>query len=145
VLIVVHAVLLLGLPCAPALADGTGAVLDGDTLEVLHPQHPDRIRLSGIDCPEKGQAYGARATHAASALAFGKDVTIQTHGLDKYRRTLGNVILLAGTNVHQELVTQGWWWWYRTYASGDTVLNGLAHDAREGRKGLWADPPPVPP
>jgi micrococcal nuclease len=28
-------------------------VLDGDTIEVLHNQHPERIRLSGIDCPEK--------------------------------------------------------------------------------------------
>ena len=33
-------------------------VLDGDTLEVLHNQHPEHIRLSGIDCPEKGQAFG---------------------------------------------------------------------------------------
>jgi hypothetical protein len=37
------------------------SVLDGDTLEVLHNQHPERIRLHGIDCPEKGQAYGKRA------------------------------------------------------------------------------------
>ena len=62
------------------------SVLDGDTLEVLHNQHPERIRLSGIDCPEKGQAYGQNAKHAASALAFGKDVTIQTHGYDKCGR-----------------------------------------------------------
>ena len=32
-------------------------VLDGDTFEVLHNQHPERIRLSGIDWPEKGQAF----------------------------------------------------------------------------------------
>ncbi len=37
------------------------SVLDGDTIEVLHNQHPERIRLSGIDCPEKGQAFGKRA------------------------------------------------------------------------------------
>jgi micrococcal nuclease len=45
---------------APAhAADFTGhvvGVLDGDPLEVLHNYHPERIRLSGIDCPEKGQA-----------------------------------------------------------------------------------------
>ena len=34
------------------------SVLDGDTIEVLHNHHPERIRLSGIDCPEKGQAFG---------------------------------------------------------------------------------------
>jgi len=58
-LILVHAVLLLCLTSAPALADFSGPVvsaLDGDTIEVLHNQDPERIRLSGIDCPEKGQA-----------------------------------------------------------------------------------------
>ncbi|MCX5728580.1 MAG: hypothetical protein NTZ28_07045 [Nitrospirae bacterium] len=55
-LILVHAVLLLLLTCVPALADFTGpvvSVLDGDTIEVLHNNHAERIRLSGIDCPEK--------------------------------------------------------------------------------------------
>ena len=37
------------------------SILDGDTIEVLHNQHPERIRLSGIDCPEKGQPYGQKA------------------------------------------------------------------------------------
>jgi micrococcal nuclease len=121
------------------------SVLDGDTLEVLHHQHPERIRLSGIDCPEKRQAYGNNAKHAASALAFGKDVTVQTHGHDKYKRTLGDVLLPDGTNVNHELVKEGWCWWYRKYAPGDTVLEGLEADAREAKKGLWADPQPVPP
>jgi len=42
---------------------------------------------------------------------------------------------------------QGWcWcWWYRKYEPGDTVLEGLEREAREARKGLWADPHPVPP
>ena len=55
-------------------------VLDGDTLEVLHNTHPERVRLSGIDCPEKGQAFGNRAKQAASAFVFGRDVILQTHG-----------------------------------------------------------------
>jgi endonuclease YncB( thermonuclease family) len=121
------------------------SVIDGDTIEVLHNSKAERIRLSGIDCPEKGQAYGKRAKQAASDHAFGKDVTIQTHGHDKYKRTLGDVILSDGMNLNQELVKQGWCWWYRKYAPGDTVLEGLERDAREGRKGLWADPQPVPP
>jgi len=121
------------------------SVLDGDTLEVLHNQHPERIRLSGIDCPEKGQAYGNNAKHAAAKLVFGKQVTLQTHGKDKYGRTLADVLLPDGTNVNQELVKQGWCWWYRKYAPGDTVLEGLENEAREGWKGLWADPQPVPP
>jgi micrococcal nuclease len=112
------------------------SILDGDTIEVLHNHHAERIRLSGIDCPEKNQAFGQRAKHAASALAFGKQVTVQTHGYDKYKRTLGDVIMPDGVNLNQELVKQGWCWWYRKYASGDTVLEGLEKDAREARKGL---------
>jgi micrococcal nuclease len=50
-------------------------VMDGDTIEVLYNPHPERIRLSGIDCPEKGQAFGMGAKQAASALIFGKNVT----------------------------------------------------------------------
>ena len=43
------------------------------------------------------------------------------------------------------VVKDGWCWWYRKYAPGDTVLEGLEREAREGRKGLWAYPQPVPP
>ena len=94
------------------------AIIDGDTIEVLHDQHPERIRLSGIDCPEKGQAYGNNAKHAASSLALGKEVTVQTYGHDKYKRTIGDVILPDGTNVNHQLVKEGWCWWYRKYAPG---------------------------
>jgi micrococcal nuclease len=120
-------------------------VLDGDTLEVLHNNQAERIRLNDIDCPEKGQAYGNNAKHAAADLAFGKEVTLQTHGHDRYGRTIVDVILPDGINLNHELVKQGWCWWYRKYAPGDRVLEGLEAEAREGRKGLWADPQPVPP
>jgi micrococcal nuclease len=121
------------------VADFSGpvvSVLDGDTIEVLHNRHPERIRLSGIDCPEKGQAYGTRAKQAASELVLGGEVTLQTYGHDKYGRTLADVFLLDGTNVNQTLVEDGWCWWYRKYAPGDTVLEGLEKEAREGRK-VW--------
>jgi len=86
------------------------SVLDGDTLEVLHNQHPTRIRLSGIDCPVKGQAYGQKAKQAASELAYGKEATLQTHGKDKYGRTIANVMLSDGANVNHTLVRDGWCW-----------------------------------
>src|SRR4029077_2863032 len=121
------------------------SVLDGDTIEVLHNTHPSRIRLSGIDCPEKGQAFGHRAKQAASALVFGKDVILQTHGQDKYGRTLADVILRDGTNVNHELVKDGWCWWYRKYAPLDVELEKLEKEAREARKELWADPASIPP
>ena len=133
---------------APAHADFSGpvvSVLDGDTIEVLHSQHPERIRLSGIDCPEKGQAFGTRAKQAASELVYGKEVTVHTHGHDKHKRTLGDVILPDGTNVNHTLVKDGWCWWYRKYAPLNTELEQLEKSAREARKGLWVDPHPVPP
>jgi endonuclease YncB( thermonuclease family) len=136
--------------CSPHAfsADFSGhvvSVLDGDTIEVLHNNRPTRIRINGIDCPEKGQAYGQKAKHAASDLVFGKEVTLHTFGKDKYGRTIGEVILPDGTNVNHTLVKDGWCWWYRKYAPRDRVLEQLEKDAREERKGLWADPQPVPP
>jgi micrococcal nuclease len=83
-------------------------VLDGDTIEVLHNTRAERIRLSGIDCPEKGQAYGQRAKQAASELVFGKEVTLKTYGRDKYKHTPADVLLPDGTNINHTLVKRGW-------------------------------------
>ena len=101
------------IPMIVSAADFSGrvvGVIDGDTLEVLHNRHPERNRLSGIDCPEKGQAFGTRAKQAASELVFEIEVTLQTHGYDKYKRTLADVLLPDGTNANQELVKNGWCW-----------------------------------
>ena len=121
------------------------SVLDGDTIEVLHTQHPERIRLSGIDCPEKGQAYGQRAKQAASALVLGKNVRFKTHGKDKYKRTFTDVLLPDGTNVNHELIKESWCWWNRKYPPLDAELESLEKAARETKKGLWVDPAPIPP
>ena len=106
----------------PCLADDfTGqvvGVIDGDTIEVMHIRHPERIRLSGIDCPEKGQTYGKRAKQSASELVFGKEVTLQAHGKDKYGRTIAHVLVMDGINVNHTLVKNGWCWWHRKYALG---------------------------
>ena len=50
-----------------------------------------------------------------------------------------------GTHVNHELVKDGWCWWYRKYAPGNAELEKLETEARESRKGLWAEPHPVPP
>ncbi len=84
-------------------------------------QHPERIRLSGIDCPEKSQACGKKAKQAAFTLVLGKQVTLQTHGKDEFGRTLADVLLPDGMNLNHTLVKDGWYWWYRKYAPGDSV------------------------
>jgi len=61
----------------------------------------------------KGQAFGQRAKQATSALIYGKEVTLQTHGKDKYGRTVADVLLPDGGNVNQQLVREGWCWWYQ--------------------------------
>lgn len=139
--------LLLFLFSAPAFSF-TGevvGVLDGDTIEVLHNGKAQRVRLQGIDCPEKGQAFGSNAKQANSALIFAQEVTLQIHGKDKYGRVLADVLLADGTNVNQELVKEGWCWWYRKYAPNDAILEQLETEAIEAGRGLWADPEPVPP
>ena len=69
-----------------------------------------------------------------------KEVLLQTHGQDKYGRTLGDVFLLDGTNVNHALVKDGWCWWYRKYAPGDTVLEGLEKGHERRRKGCGLIP-----
>src|SRR5688572_6632738 len=91
----VASLLALFMLVAPAMAADLKAevirVLDGDTIEVLHEKRPERIRLYGIACPEKGQAFGQKAKQATSSLLFGKEVRIESHGRNKHRRTLGTV------------------------------------------------------
>ena len=58
----------------------------------------------------KSQAYGQKAKDAVADLAFRKEVTVKTQGLDKYKCTLADVLLPDGTNVNQQLVKQGWCW-----------------------------------
>lgn len=94
-----------------------------------------RSRLNGIDCPEKSQAYGKKAKQAASAHVFGKEVTLQTYGEDKYGRKIADVLLPDGTNVNHALVKDGWCWWYRKYAPTNTELEKLEKEAREGKSG----------
>jgi micrococcal nuclease len=65
--------------------------------------------------------------------------------LDKYKRTLADVLLPDGTNANHTLVKEGWCWWYRKYAPGNMLLEELEIRARTSGIGLWADPRPVPP
>ena len=119
-------------------------VTDGDTIAVLRDDHPSTVRLVGIDAPEKRQAYGQAAKRFAASLAFGQTVTVRVSGHDRNARLLGEVILPDGRSLAQELVRAGFAWWFRRY-SHDLTLAHLEEEAREGRRGLWADPSPEPP
>src|SRR4051812_12590649 len=68
-------------------------VADADTLTVLHEGKRERIRLDGIDAPERKQPFYTEAKQFTADLAFGKVVTVETQGLDRYRRTIAVVTL----------------------------------------------------
>ena len=121
------------------------AVSDGDTIQVMHDGRAEPVRLWGIDCPEKGQPFGARARQFTGDLAFGKDVKVIVRDVDRYSRTVGEIILPDGRNLNRELVRAGLAWWYRQYARGDRELRRLETEARAARRGLWADAHPLSP
>ncbi|WP_461395495.1 thermonuclease family protein [Deferrisoma sp.] len=138
---------LLGLAAA-ARADMSGrvvAVADGDTLTVLVGTEQVRVRLAGIDCPERRQPFGRKAKEFASRLAFGQVVRVRGEDRDRYGRVVGEVILPDGRSLNRELVSAGLAWWYRRYAPDDADLARREAEARAARRGLWADAAPVPP
>jgi endonuclease YncB( thermonuclease family) len=102
------------------------------------------VRLDGIDCPELGQAFGNRAKGYTSELAFGRAVRLAGKGRDDYGRELAEVFLPDGRSLNRELVAAGFAWWFRRHST-DRVLESLEREARTARRGLWADPNPVPP
>ncbi|GJL55807.1 MAG: endonuclease [Nitrospirales bacterium] len=135
---------------APSLcfADFTGKVIkvyDGDTITVLNEQNETiKIRLNGIDAPEKAQAFGKKSQKLAASLVMGKTVTIIDHGEDRYHRIIGDVVLEDGRVLNQELVRAGLAWWFRRY-SDDRELAELELDAKLSNSGLWRDKNAIPP
>ncbi len=140
-------ILVFSLASSNVNADFSGevvGVIDGDTIDVMHDGRSERIRLHGIDAPEKSQAFGKASKRAASGLAFGEDVTVQEHGRDRYGRTLGEVILPDDRSLNQEMVRSGHAWQYRKY-SNDPTLERLERSARHSNRGLWQDGSAEPP
>ena len=135
------------LPPAFALTNFTGLVvevLDGDTIEALQRGKAVRIRLNGIDCPEKGQPYGKAAKQFTSEMTLGKPVTVEVKHLEKEGLLVADVILPDGSVLNRELVTAGLAWQSRRHGNSP-VLAALEQAARKSKRGLWADPNPVPP
>ncbi|NTU53410.1 MAG: nuclease [Chlorobiaceae bacterium] len=119
-------------------------VADGDTITVLHNDNTqEKIRLYGIDSPEKTQPFGTRARQYISTLVFGKQVTMRTMSRDRYGRSVAWVSV-GETNVNAEMVKAGYAWHYRQY-SDDPALQQFENEARKAKRGLWADPHPVAP
>ena len=125
-------------------------VTDGDTIVVLdagNAQH--KIRLTGIDAPERGQAYGTKSKDHLSDSVAGKFVVVEYEKRDRYKRILGKV-LLSGEDMNLEQVKAGFAWHYKKYQNeqspSDRELYSQAEiEARAAKRGLWYDSEPVPP
>jgi endonuclease YncB( thermonuclease family) len=72
-------------------------------------------------------------------------VAVHVRDVDRYGRTVAEIILPDGRNLNREIVRAGFAWWYERYARHETVLRDLQDEARAARRGLWADPSPMPP
>jgi endonuclease YncB( thermonuclease family) len=118
-------------------------VNDGDTLEVLSEGRTARVRLDGIDAPERGQPYSRQALVQLRTLTLERDVLVQVRDVDRYGRLVARVAV-DGRDVSEEMVTTGFAWHYARY-SRDAKLAALEREARTARRGLWVEARPVPP
>jgi endonuclease YncB( thermonuclease family) len=139
---------------APAYAgDLEGRVVgiqDGDTLTILDAgKHQHRVRIAGIDAPEKAQAFGESSKEHLSRLAFGKQADVRCNKRDRYGRDVCSVYV-GMRDVGLEQVRGGYAWWYRDYAREQTpadrqVYEAAEQEARGARRGLWRDAAPTAP
>src|SRR5215218_1321352 len=95
---------------------------DGDTLTLLTGTREEvRVRLAGIDTPERGQPFGDRARRALSDVAFGRQVRVVVADTDRYGRTVGRVFA-GGLDVNADLVRSGAAWVFRRYSDDPELL-----------------------
>ncbi|MFN8697183.1 MAG: thermonuclease family protein [Burkholderiales bacterium] len=136
-------------------------VTDGDTVTVLDAQKTQhKIRIAGIDAPEKAQPFGQRSKASMSSLVFGKEVEVLAGKHDRYGRTIGKVLVAdpscqssacpKSLDAGQALIKLGLAWWYRKYAREQSAEDADLYERAESeaqarRVGLWADLHPTPP
>ena len=133
-------------PAAEAgMAGWVSKVADGDTFTLnAVGQAPRAVRLSGIDAPERDQAYGELATTALAAWIDGREVRVAVEDVDIYGRLVGRVFV-NDSNINLAMVEQGHAWWYEQYARDAFELELAEQQARAARRGLWASGTAVEP
>jgi endonuclease YncB( thermonuclease family) len=114
------------------------SVIDGDTVEALPSgeKHSIRIRLEGIDAPERGEPFSEAARRFTRVMLFEQNVNLEGRAVDRYGRLVAR-IRIGTKDTSVELVKAGLACHYTQYSS-DPVLAGAQLEAvREGR-GFWA-------
>lgn len=123
-------------------------VADGDTITVLTPTHTRyKIRLYGIDAPERKMPYGRKSGDALSRLVAGQNVRVEPMYTDDYGRIVGLVENEDDTEVNREMIKNGWAWVYTYFCKADfcSEWKVFQKQARERKKGLWRGNNPQPP
>lgn len=143
VLILSLSILLLFPLTAFAWSGKCVAVTDGDMIEVMHQGKAEKIRLYGIDCPEKRQTFGKKAKQFTAKMVFKKVVNINPVTVDRYGRTIAWVYV-NGKCLNRELLKAGLAWHYKQYST-DRGLAILEEAARAEIIGLWSDHDSIPP
>ena len=111
-------------------------IIDGDTFDVLLVDNTTvRIRMFGIDCPERRQDYYQVCKDALGEYIFGKNVELILHGKDAYRRTLAEVFFQK-ENINVKMVKNGFAWHFKKYSS-DLIIAEAENNARKAKIGLW--------
>lgn len=146
----VAALLLVNFAAADTLHGQVVGVTDGDTITILEAGNNQiKIRLMGIDAPEKAQTFGARSKQSLSDLVFNKQVTVEFSKQDKYGRTIGK-IYVNGRDINLEQIKVGMAWHYKQYQNEQSVDDRSFYaeaeeSARTKKFGLWLDSNPMPP
>ncbi|MDR2995560.1 MAG: thermonuclease family protein [Bacillus cereus] len=120
------------------------SVADGDTVTILTDTNEQiRVRLYGIDAPERGQDFGSKARSYLNSLCYGKMARVEKKGIDQYDRVLG-IVYVNDLNLNWEMVKNGLAWYY-DYFTDDPYLEELERVARKQKLNIWSMENPVPP
>jgi len=148
---VAASILALSLPVlADTLQGRVVSIADGDTVTVLDASNTQwKIRLMGIDAPEKKMPFGQQSKENLSDMVFNKYVVVGYSKQDRYGRTVGKIIV-NGTDANLEQVKAGMAWHYKQYEMEQSPDERVSYaeaeeQARAGRKGLWVNAEPTPP
>ena len=122
-------------------------VVDGDTIRALLDGKETKIRVYGIDCPERNQPFGEYATGATAMALIGKKIRVLPLYEDRYERTVAVVLLENGSTLEEWLVLIGAAWVYPQYCDRPECAEWerLQEESRERGLGLWSGGRPVPP
>jgi micrococcal nuclease len=119
-------------------------IVDGDTYDILLADKTQkRIRMEGIDAPEKGMPFYRVSKDYLSSLCFNKTVNVQVTGNDG-NRLIGFTYLEDGTELSHAMIAAGLAWHFIKY-NADHGLARLETKARRKKIGLWSDKNPMPP